>query len=217
MGVVMTDKPTTIIAVRHGETAWNVEGRWQGHFNSPLTDKGKAQAEALGEGLDKIDFSHLYSSDLGRTMETATPIAMKKGLKISQDPRLRERGLGIFEGMTMRDIENKYPDEYQFLIKRDPAYVIPKGESILQFYERNLSFLHEIANKNRGKTVVVVTHGGVLGNFIRYILHIPLPAPSRYSIKNASVSVFNSLNGDWKLETWGDVSHLSALAEDHGA
>jgi probable phosphoglycerate mutase len=71
--------------------------------------------------------------------------------------------------------------------------------------------LHEIANKHRGETVVVVTHGGVLGNFIRYILQIPLPAPSRYSIKNASVSVFTSLNGDWKLETWGDVSHLDSL------
>ena len=81
----MLVEQTSIIVVRHGETVWNVEGRWQGHFNSPLTDKGKLQAEALAKRLKAIDFNHLYSSDLGRAFETAKPIAAIKGLEIKTD------------------------------------------------------------------------------------------------------------------------------------
>lgn len=204
----MHEEQTAIIAARHGETVWNVEGRWQGHFNSPLTDKGKLQAEALAERLKAIDFNHLYSSDLGRAAETAKPIAALKGIEIKFDQRLREKALGIFEGMTREEMNLKYPEEYQLYLKNNPDYSAPEGESSRERFNRNIVALAEIALKHKGETVIMVIHGGVLDSIMRFVLNIPLDEPRRFSIKNASISVCTCLNGHWNLETWGDVSHL---------
>ena len=212
----MLDGQTTIIAVRHGETEWNVEGRWQGHFNSPLTDKGKWQAEALAKRLKAIDFNHLYSSDLGRAVETAKPIAALKGMEIKFEKRLREKALGIFEGMTREEMNLNYPEEYDLYLENNPDYSAPEGESSRQRFNRNIAALDEIALKHKGETVLIVIHGGVLDSIIRYVLNIPLDEPRRFSMKNASISVCTCSNGDWRLETWGDVSHLSGFTEDQG-
>lgn len=204
----MSDAKTTIIAVRHGETVWNVEGRWQGHFDSPLTETGKVQARALANRLKTVDFHYLCSSDLSRAVETAGPIAALKGMEIKTDRRLREKGLGIFEGMTREEMGLKYPGEYQLYLKQDPDYPVPGGESLRQRYERNITALEEIAAHQKGETIVVVVHGGVLDSVMRFVLKIPLHEPRRFSIKNACISICTCSDGDWRLETWGDVSHL---------
>jgi probable phosphoglycerate mutase len=205
---------TQLIIVRHGQTEWNLKLIRQGHLDSPLTEKGIAQAKALAERLSRETFSVLYSSDLGRAIQTAQMIADATGHRIVTDPRLRERHLGIFQGFTGDELREKYPEEYRLHRTSGPSYVIPGGESVEQQIARNVAYLQEIAEKHLGETIVVVTHGGVLSGFFRHALAIPLEAPRRFEFTNASLNVFSYEAGNWMLRTWGDVSHLSDGGSD---
>ena len=207
---------TKIIIVRHGQTEWNVRGIRQGHLDSPLTERGMAQAKALGQRLKREKFTFLYSSDLGRSMQTAREIALVTGHEILTDARLRERHLGIFQGLNAQEIETRYPNERRLMRTSGPAFVIPGGESMMQQVERNVAFLNSLALKHQGDTIVVVTHGGVVSGFFRHTLAIPLDAPRRFEFVNAGLNVFVQEDGNWMLLTWGDVSHLAPGAASEG-
>jgi probable phosphoglycerate mutase len=200
---------TQVIIVRHGQTQWNIRGIRQGHLDSELTEKGISQAKALAERLAREKFSALYSSDLGRAVETAQMIAEATEDKIVTDARLRERHLGIFQGLNGEEIKEKYPAEYKLHRSLGPNYVIPGGESTRQQVDRNVACLNELARKHAGETIVVVTHGGVVSGFFRHTLSIPLEAPRRFEFVNAGLNRFNYEDGAWFLQTWGDVSHLA--------
>ena len=154
-------KPTQLLIVRHGETVWNIQDRIQGHQDSDLTETGIAQAHALAERFREDSFSALYSSDLGRAYRTAEIIAAKTGHTIRPDPRLRERHLGIFQGLTWEEVERAYPAERDAYRAEGPDYIIPKGESTRQHIHRSISGIEEIARRHPGDTVLTVTHGGV--------------------------------------------------------
>lgn len=205
-----------IIIVRHGETEWNIRGIRQGHLDSRLTGKGLAQAKALGQRLAREKFTALYSSDLGRTVETAREITNVTGHEIVTDWRLRERHLGIFQGLNGDEIGAKYPEERRLMRAHGPGYVIPGGESMVQQVERNMACLNELAAKHRGEQIVVVTHGGVVSGFFRHTLEISLEAPRRFEFVNAGLNVFIHEEGNWLLLTWGDVSHLAPGAASEG-
>jgi 2,3-bisphosphoglycerate-dependent phosphoglycerate mutase len=207
---------TQFIIVRHGQTQWNIKLIRQGHLDSPLTERGIAQAKALGERLARETFSALYSSDLGRAVETAQVIAAATGHKIVTDARLRERHLGIFQGLSGDEIREKYPEEYRLHRTFSPTYIIPKGESVEQQVARNVDFLNEIAVKHLGETIVVVTHGGVLSGLFRHTFSIPYDAPRRFEFTNAGLNVFNYEDGHWYLQTWGDISHLNGVGTVDG-
>jgi probable phosphoglycerate mutase len=207
---------TRVIIVRHGQTQWNLKLIRQGHLDSPLTDRGRAQAKALGERLAQERFAALYSSDLGRAIQTAQTIAAVTGHTVVTDARLRERNLGVFQGLGREEIEQRFPEEYRLHRSLGPDYVIPSGESVLQQVERNLLCLKEIAEKHLADTVVVVTHGGVLSGLFRHTFSIPFSAPRRFEFMNASLNVFNFENGSWFLQTWGDVSHLGSVGTGDG-
>ena len=197
-----------LIVVRHGETEWNLESRRQGFLDSPLTAKGIAQGGALAQRLANDGFTSLYSSDLGRAYQTAKLISDSTGHAILVDERLRERNLGIFQGLRSDEIQKAYPEEYRQHRTRGPDYVIPRGESARQQVQRNISCLEEIAQKHLGEVIVVVTHGGGLNALFRHTLSIPLEAPRRFEFMNASINVFFYEKGYWMLQTWGDISHL---------
>ena len=203
---------TRLIIIRHGETRANLEGRWQGHSDWPLTDVGVAQAVAVAQRLEGCGFSSLYSSDLGRALHTAQIIADRSGHAIATDERLRERHLGIFQGLTKAEMEARYPEEWHLYRTAGPDYAIPGGESARQRLDRNVSCLEEIGLGHPGETVVVATHGGLLIGLLCYVLGIPLEAPRRFKIWNAGLNVFSFESGSWQLDTWGDVSHLRDLA-----
>ena len=207
---------TQLIIVRHGQTQWNLKLIRQGHLDSPLTEKGIAQAKALGERLAREVFTALYSSDLGRAVQTAKMVAETTGHKVVTDARLRERHLGIFQGLNGDQIKEKHPEEYRLHRTMGPSYVIPGGESVEQQVARNVAYLTEIAAKHLGETIVVVTHGGVLSGFFRHALSIPLEAPRRFEFMNASLNVFAYEEGNWMLRTWGDVSHLMSDGSSDG-
>ena len=207
---------TQLIIVRHGQTEWNIAGIRQGHLDSCLTSKGIAQAKALAERLARERFSALYSSDLGRAMQTASAISELTGHSIITDARLRERHLGIFQGLSGDEINAKYPEERRLFRTIGPDYVIPGGESMRQQVERNVAFLNELAQKHVGETIVVVTHGGVVSGFFRHTLAIPLDAPRRFEFVNAGINVFFREDENWMLLTWGDVSHLAPDGASEG-
>lgn len=204
-------KRTELILIRHGETKYNAVGKFQGHFDSELSKKGRLQAKAVAKSLVKSKFEILYSSDLKRALQTAQSIANETGHEIITDARLRERDVGIFENHSMPEIQEKFPEEYAKFSQRNPDYVIPGGESTNQLTERVMVAFEDIAKKHSGERVLIVTHGGPIGSLLRHTLDLPYSAKRRYSNDNTSINIFFYQNGDWYLATWGDASHLDSI------
>jgi len=200
-----------LVAIRHGETLWNTQGLQQGQLNSNLTDLGRAQARALADRLSGEQFDGLYSSDLGRALETARLIADRVGLDVVTVPRLRERNLGILQGISLRQFEQERPQEYARFRSGDPDYVIPSGESARQRHERCVACATELAGRHAGRRILIVTHGGILDSFFRHALELPLTVPKRFSLFNASFNSFTVTDGQWRLRSWGHVEHLEGL------
>ncbi len=202
---------TRLILVRHGETEWNRCGRMQGHDDSPLTAAGRAQAEAVARRLSDMNCTALYHSGLGRTRATAAPIAAATGLEPRVDLRLRERALGIFEGLTRDQIRKRHARHYASFVAREPDFAVPRGESLRELSRRITACLDELARENAGATIVAVSHGGVLDAFYRRVTGTPIEAPRRFSLRNASINRFHHDGECWRLETWGYVDHLQSL------
>jgi len=203
---------TELTVVRHGESNWNTEGRQQGHLDSGLSERGRTQAQAIAARLRGQHYAAVYTSDLGRAKETALIIDQLLGIGLSVEPRLRERHLGVFQGLTWPEIEQQHPEAFQAFNTGDPDYVIPGGESAHQRFERTVGCLENIARKHVGTNVLVVAHSGVLNGLMHAALQIPLGAPRRFKLWNASLSLFSFADPDgWTLGTWGDVAHLADL------
>lgn len=205
---------THLLAIRHGETEWNRAGRFQGHLNSALNAEGMTQAAALGERLAREPMDLLISSDLGRALQTASAIAMRTGHEIVVEPRLRERRMGIFQGLTPAEVQANYPDEYARFRSHDPDYVIPGGESMRQLYERCVACFTELAIRHAGLTLAAVTHGGVLAMLYRHARTMPLAAPRDFPLHNTGVNRFRHRDGVWELQSWGEIVHLDLALDD---
>jgi probable phosphoglycerate mutase len=200
---------TRIIALRHGETRWNSIGKQQGHLDSELTETGIQQARATARRLKSFPIDFFYSSDLGRAIQTSTIISESLHLKFTTDPRLRERHLGIIQGLTMREFEEKYPNEALRFNQSEPEYKIPGGESIIDWFDRSISCIESLAQKHSGSTILVVTHGGILSGMFHKAINVPLSQKRTFSIFNLGLNIFTiSEDNQWFLETWGDICHL---------
>ena len=212
-----TQPKTTLLAIRHGETVWNEENRFQGHGDSPLTEAGRHQVALLGRRMKKFRFDAMISSDLGRTRETAAIIADYTGHSVEIDSRLRERNYGVLEGLTVPEIRARHPEVLDRFKTDDPDYVIPEGESHRQHYRRNIEFIEDLLARRLGATVAVVAHGGVLDSIFRYVAHLSLEQPRCYITTNASLTIIT--HGDfygtprWVIETWGDIGHFDQNGE----
>ena len=211
---------TTILAIRHGETVWNAEERFQGHEDSPLTETGRRQVAALGRRLKGMAFDSLISSDLGRARETAAIIAGFTGHAVTTDARLRERHYGVLEGLNLPEIKASYAEVLTRFNADDPDYAIPGGESHRMHYERNLAWIEDILANQSGTTIAIVVHGGVLDSLFRYVAQLPLTQPRCYVTTNASLSVFEYGNfygtKRWVIRTWGDAGHLDSIGHHPG-
>ncbi|MEX2212377.1 MAG: histidine phosphatase family protein [Gaiellaceae bacterium] len=153
--------PTRIILVRHGETDWNFEHRWQGHADTPLNDKGRAQARELADRFDGEQVAAVYSSDLLRARETARILAERLGLEVTTVPALRERSFGLWEGLRHEDIVHRFPG-------LDDS---PDAETREAMARRVLVSLRAIAASHPGETVLVVSHGGPIRAALRHHEH----------------------------------------------
>jgi probable phosphoglycerate mutase len=200
---------TEILLIRHGETLWNQQGRMQGQHDSPLTPLGLQQARQLGRRLKNVEFTALYSSDLGRAHQTARCIADATGHEIVTDEGLRERRFGIFEGLTNTEIKMQHPDLHELFEKRLPGFAMPGGESSAQFSARCVGTLERIAARHDGETIVAVTHGLVLDSMYRKAVKMALETPRGFPLLNCSVNTFRWEGNDWRALAVCDVSHLS--------
>lgn len=205
---------TEFILLRHGETEWNAQERLQGHLNSTLSPGGLRQADALAARLATVRFQALYSSDLGRAVQTASCIAATTGHALQQDVRLRERGLGVLEGLTRAEARLRHPEVFSHYAAGGPDFVIPEGESTSQRLRLAVGCLEELAGRHPGERVVVVTHGGLLSSLFRHCLGIPPATPRAFAVLNASWNRFDFEAGGFRLVSWGDVSHLRDLSRD---
>lgn len=205
---------TRIIAIRHGETAWNVDTRIQGHLDIPLNDTGRWQARRVGAALAGEELSAIYASDLGRAHQTAQAVAERAGLPVVADVGLRERAFGNFEGKTFAEIEADWPDQALRWRKRDPAFEPVGGESLLRFRERIVGTLNRLAARHPGGQIVLVGHGGVMDVLYRAATGQELQAPRTWALGNAAINRLLWTPETLTLVGWADTAHLDDAALD---
>jgi probable phosphoglycerate mutase len=209
----MNEHSTELVFVRHGETAWNTEGRMQGHLDIPLNELGLRQADALGRRLALENFSAIYSSDLSRALQTIA--ALECGGRVARrEPRLRERHYGPLQGLTGAEAAERHGELWDRYRKRDPDVVLAGGETLRGFYARIAAFIEELCASHSGQRVLLSTHGGVLDAAYRYATGMPVHAKRTFPIHNASINVLRHHRGQWQVMSWGDVAHLSTRSLD---
>lgn len=211
------DQVTSLLAVRHGETAWNRETRIQGQLDIPLSPLGAAQASRLAQALDGQGVDVIYASDLARARQTAEAVAQQLGLEVQLEPRLRERGFGLFEGLTWAEIETRWPAESERWRRRDPQFAAQGGESLQDFYARAVAAVEVLASRHPGQTVLIVAHGGVLDCLYRAAARQSLQAARTWTLGNASINRLLYSQSGLTLVGWNDDNHLAGLSLDDTA
>ena len=200
---------TRVIAVRHGETAWNAELRIQGHTDIALNARGRWQAAQLALALAHEAVQAVYSSDLSRARETAQAYAARAGLAVHVAPGLRERGFGHFEGRTFAEIETRWPDDAARWRRREPDFAPGDGESLRDFHRRCVQACAALAARHRGQTILVVAHGGVLDGLYRAATRTAVDAPRSWQLGNATVNRLLHSDEGFTLIGWNDDQHLA--------
>jgi probable phosphoglycerate mutase len=207
--------PTEIILIRHGETDWNRELRFQGHIDVPLNDTGHEQARRLGLRLAGEPVQHLISSDLMRAQQTAAPAARQLELDVITSVALREQNFGIVEGMRADEIQSLHPRAWEDWLQFREDHAMPEGESARQFHARIIEALGGIATAHPGQKVLVVTHGGVLDMVWRTARGLGLNGPRRSEIPNAGFNRIRMADAATperiEIVDWADTRHLADL------
>jgi broad specificity phosphatase PhoE len=157
----MSGTPVRILLARHGETLFNIEGRWQGQSDSPLTERGLAQARELGRALSTEPITAVYSSDLGRALQTAVDVATLHGLSVRPEVRLREIETGGFTDKNGAEIDAEFPGQRVTWAKAPGTMRMPGGETLLEAQTRALAFFAEVMPGHADQTIVVISHGGI--------------------------------------------------------
>ncbi|BDI08203.1 histidine phosphatase family protein [Sphaerotilus microaerophilus] len=202
---------TRILAIRHGETTWNVDSRIQGQLDIGLNALGRRQAECAARHLADEGLDAIYSSDLQRAHDTALALAQPAGLAVQADAGLRERRFGVFEGRTFAEIDAEWPELALRWKRRDPDFGAPGGETLAEFYDRCVATATRLAAAHAGQTLALVTHGGVLDCLYRAATRIELNAPRTWTIGNTSINRLLWTPDGFTLVGWGDTQHLDGL------
>ncbi|MFZ4287878.1 histidine phosphatase family protein [Variovorax sp. HJSM1_2] len=208
---------TRIIAIRHGETAWNVDSRIQGHLDIPLNDVGRAQAARAAAALADESVQAVYASDLLRAFETAQAIAQTLALPVQIDKGLREREFGAFQGRTFAEIEAEAPELAMRWRKREPDFSPAGGESLNLFRDRILQTVNALAAAHLGEQIVLVAHGGVMDVLYRAATGQGVQAPRTWQLSNAAINRLLWTPDGLTLVGWADTQHLDDLSLDENA
>ena len=206
---------TLIIAVRHGETPWNVDARIQGQLDIQLNDTGRWQARRVGHALTSEQLAAIYSSDLGRAHETARAIGEVQRIPVVAHPGLRERRFGLFEGKTFDEIHQTWPELAQNWNRRIPEWEPPEGgESLLQLRERVTRTMSDLASRHRGEQIAVVAHGGVLDTLYRIATGQEVNSPRTWQLPNGAINRLLWTPEGFTLVGWSDTQHLDHASFD---
>ena len=203
---------TRLVAIRHGQTAWNAEWRLQGQTDIPLDALGRQQAGRLPDALRHEGLVAVISSDLGRALETAHALAGPLGLPVLVDVGLRERHFGILEGHVRSDIDVRFPDLARRWHAREPDFAPPGAESLRQFNARCLAAVQRQALAHAGQAIALVSHGGVLDCLYRAATGLALDLPRTWPLGNAGIHRLLHTGQGLALTSWNDSAHLDGLA-----
>lgn len=209
-GVPLKGKACRVIFLRHGETDWNDSGRYQGHLDIPLNERGRRQAQLAAEALKSFELDAVYSSDLVRAMEVAEVVSSACHISVVPERGLRERNMGVYQGLTHREIllrpDVKPGDDHRTFLE------IPCGESAPIFLTRAVETVEGLAAKHPGGRILLVTHGGFIHYFVRHALGLPVTAPVRLKIANTSLHLLDRDDEGWAVVALGITEHLGVAA-----
>ena len=208
---------TRILAIRHGETLWNVDSRIQGHLNIGLNDTGRWQAERLGVALKDEPITAIYASDLSRAHDTALAVSRRTGVPVQAEPGLRERSFGEFEGRTFAEIETALPEQAKRWRQRDPSFTPAGGESLLMLKARVLSVAARLAAQHPGEQIALFAQGGVMDILYRAATRLDLQAARTWTLGNTAINRLLWSPEGFSLVGWADVQHLSDGAMDESS
>lgn len=208
---------TKILAIRHGETVWNSEGRYQGQTDVALNAAGREQAAGVGRALAGERIDAVYSSDLARAMQTAQVLATQAGLPLRLDQDLREQHFGAFQGLLAAEIDARWPDDHRRWLRREPDFGPPGGETRREFSDRCVGAVLRLAREHPGQTLAIVCHGGVLDCLYRAAHSLSLDVPRQWALDNAGISRLRFDGRGLHIDRWGDTSHVSRENAGRGA
>jgi len=203
-----------LFLIRHGQTEWNLEGRYQGSMDTDLTETGKIQARLAKEYLEKVDFSNIYSSPLRRAIDTAKIIADGRQGDIKIKEELKELNFGKWEGLKFGEIDDKFHEDYQDWLS-DPFNNKPTGgESFKQLLKRVIKGIDEIIAENEdGSDVAVVAHGGVIVALLVHWLKIPKDRWRSVIQRQSAINVVVIDNGFPYISQINFTGHLGKIHE----
>ncbi len=207
--------PTTLLLCRHGQSEWNQQGLIQGQSPEAggLTERGRWQAQQLGLRLKSLDVVALYASDLLRAQETAQIISAALDLPVQPDPRWREIDLGVWQGLTPDEVDQRWPGD------KIRAMDLPRGEigeTFAALSQRTVAAMHDLAARHPGQTIAVVSHGG---NVRAALLATDVPTdggpdPRRAPIGNTSLTIVQVNGAGLQAALIADASHLDGQTPD---
>lgn len=211
----MASTTTHVVIIRHGQSQGNAEGRFGGHTDTPLSPKGRKQAEATARALASEKFGAIYSSDLPRAIETATPLAKLTSAPLITTDAFRERSVGVMEGLTFEEAAELHPEQYQALLHRDFEHVLEGGESYRQTLDRAAGKLDELIEKHRGGRIAVFTHTGAICILILHLmgaLDAPELKPVWIATTNCGIARFDLRDdGFIRVLAINDTRHLVGI------
>jgi probable phosphoglycerate mutase len=207
---------TELLFIRHGETDFNRQWRFQGHVDTPLNDTGQAQSERLAARLADEPIDLLVTSDLQRTRQTAAPLIRQRGLAAASDSGWREQCFGVLEGLEVATIRDHHPDLWAAWSSHDADLAPPGGESYRQFHARVLLALQALVQAHAGRRIVVITHGGVLDMLWRTAHGLALSGARVCEIPNTGINRLRWQDGRLHIVQWGDAAHLAEVQDLSG-
>ena len=206
---------THVVIIRHGQSQGNAQGRFGGHTDTPLSPRGRKQAQATARALASEKFSAIYSSDLPRAIETASPLAKLVGVPLETSDGLRERSVGVMEGLTFEEAAEQHPEQYQALLRRDFEHVLAGGESYRQTLDRASRQLDEAIEQHKGGRIALFAHTGTICILILHLmgaLDAPDLKPVWIATANCGIARFDLRDdGFVRVLTINDTRHLAGI------
>jgi probable phosphoglycerate mutase len=204
---------TELLFIRHGETDWNRQQRFQGQIDVPLNEAGERQAARLAERLARDPHDAFFSSDLLRARQTAAPVAARWSIEPVPLAGLREQSFGVLEGLDVPTIKARHPDLWARWLEHDADFALPGGESLVEFHRRVLDTVRELAAIHAGARLALMTHGGVLDMLWRTALGRPIAGLRSCEIPNTGLNRLRWVDGSLEIDSWADAAHLEGLPE----
>ncbi len=210
-------RPERVYIIRHGQTDWNANGRWQGITPVGLNDVGHEQARKLAAYLAHQPIEAVYCSDLPRAFDTAKALADVHKLTPTVDERWRELHVGIFQGLTRAEITLRYAAEFAAMHDDWLDYVIPEGESRRQLQERAFAaWQNAVENMSAGQ-VAIVSHGGTIKLLLMRLFAAQAEKLDKQELANTSLTILQRIPDGWEIAALATVTHLEEAIQAEAA